>query len=166
MCDELIKQLRYLSEKKTKKARVKKCEANFCYEKVADASWCIYEALNQAANAIERLVNDTEYYKRFAQIAEAQDKRIDELYEALEAEKNKSISWISVNDRLPEINGTYLVYAPTYSGGSSSGLDNICGVMFARWKKRWSIEVGYYERPNCVTHWMPLPEPPKEATHD
>lgn len=71
--------------------------------------------------------------------------------------------WISVKDRLPEEKGTYLVYAPTYSGGSSSGLDNVRGVMFARWKNHWSIEVGYHKRPGCVTHWMPLPQPPKEA---
>lgn len=70
--------------------------------------------------------------------------------------------WIRVKDRLPESNGTYLVYAPTYSGGSSSGLDCISGVMFSRWRKHWSIEVGYYKRPNCVTHWMPLPKPPTE----
>ena len=70
--------------------------------------------------------------------------------------------WIRVKDRLPENNGTYFVYAPTYSGGSSSGLDCVNGVMFSRWKKCWSIEVGYYKRPNCVTHWMPLPKPPTE----
>lgn len=70
--------------------------------------------------------------------------------------------WISVKDRLPDESGTYLVYAPTYCRGSSSGLDNVRGVMFARWRKHWSIEVGYHKRPGCVTHWMPLPEPPKE----
>lgn len=72
------------------------------------------------------------------------------------------MEWISVKDRLPDENGAYLVYAPRYRGGSSSGLDCVDGVMFARWKKRWSIEVGYYKRPGCVTHWMPLPQPPKE----
>ena len=77
--------------------------------------------------------------------------------------------WISVEERLPEKNGTYLVYAPTYSGGSSSALDCVGGVMFSRFKnKKWSIEAGYYKRPNCVTHWMPMPEPPngKEAPHE
>ena len=74
----------------------------------------------------------------------------------------ESDGWISVKDRLPEEKGTYLVFAPTYHGGSSSGLDCNDGIMFARWRKHWSIEVGYHQRPNCVTHWMPLPEPPKE----
>lgn len=69
--------------------------------------------------------------------------------------------WISVKERLPDKKGTYLVFAPTYSGGSSSGLDCNDGVMFARWRKHWSIEVGYHKRPNCVTHWMPLPDAPE-----
>lgn len=72
------------------------------------------------------------------------------------------MEWISVKDRLPETKGTYLVYAPTYSGGSSSSLDCINGVMFSRWGKHWSIEVGYHKRPNCVKYWMPLPEPPTD----
>ena len=66
--------------------------------------------------------------------------------------------WISVKERLPEAwrtdDGTlvnYLVYMPEYS-----------------------VDVGNYVRPAnvwvcmglpCkVTHWMPLPEPPKEET--
>ena len=79
--------------------------------------------------------------------------------------RKKGAGWISVEDRLPETKGTYLVYAPTYSGGSSSSLDCINGVMFSRWGKHWSIEVGYHKRPNCVKYWMTLPKPPKEGEH-
>ena len=74
-------------------------------------------------------------------------------------------NWISVKDRLPEESGWYLVFAPTYSGGSSSGLNHHEGVMFSQFKiakngnKTWSIEVGYHERPGCVLYWMPLPIP-------
>ena len=72
--------------------------------------------------------------------------------------------WISVKDRPPKEKGWYEVYAPSYTGGSSSGLDNHSGVMFAKWSgKTWSIEVGYHKRPGCVTHWMPITEPPKEG---
>ncbi len=73
--------------------------------------------------------------------------------------------WISVKDKLPEESGWYLVFAPTYHGGSSSGLNNHDGVMFSQFKiakngnKTWSIEVGYHERPGCVMYWMPLPIP-------
>lgn len=68
--------------------------------------------------------------------------------------------WVSVEDRLPDTDGAYLVYAPTYTGGSSSSLDCIGGIMFSRFlHEKWSIESGYYKRPNCVTHWMPIPTP-------
>ena len=32
-------------------------------------------------------------------------------------------NWIKATDKLPDKPGWYLVYAPTYSGGSSSGLE-------------------------------------------
>lgn len=68
--------------------------------------------------------------------------------------------WIPCSDRLPEENGTYLVYAPEYRGGSSRGKEYHDGIMFAIFKAgKWSIEHGYYSRPNCVLAWMPLPEP-------
>lgn len=71
--------------------------------------------------------------------------------------------WHSMEDNgPPEENGPYFVYAPSYCGGSSSGKERARGVMISKWRgKHWSIEVGYYERPGCVTHWMPI-EPPKE----
>lgn len=82
----------------------------------------------------------------------------------LTPEEVSRMRWIPVSERIPETDGTYIVYAPAYSGGSSSGLDCIRGIMFSRYKHgKWSIEHGYYNRPNCVTHWMPLPEPPKEG---
>lgn len=71
--------------------------------------------------------------------------------------------WHSMEDNgPPEENGPYFVYAPSYRGGSSSGKERARGVMISKWTgKHWSIEVGYYKRPGCVTHWMPI-EPPKE----
>lgn len=66
--------------------------------------------------------------------------------------------WIPVSERLPDKNGHYLVYAPTYRGGSSSAKENHDGIMFSRFSNgKWSIEHGYYERINCVIAWMPLP---------
>ena len=78
-------------------------------------------------------------------------------------EKLSKPRWIPVTERLPEEDGWYQVYAPSYSGGSSSGLKNIKGNMYSAFKNgKWSIEVGYHKRPGCVKAWMPLPEPPKE----
>lgn len=49
------------------------------------------------------------------------------------------MEWIGVKDRLPEKDGWHLVFAPGY------------------WGNRRIYGIG-----GMVTHWMPLPEPPKE----
>ena len=67
--------------------------------------------------------------------------------------QNMIMQWISTKDKLPEIKGErYLVLVS----------DGSCGV--AWWEGNWecwddyvSNEVTYGK----VTHWMPLPEPPK-----
>ena len=59
-------------------------------------------------------------------------------------------NWISVKDELPTENDDYLVYLLN---------DHICiGYWLAEdfWSK------GYYTFRLVVTHWMSLPEPPKD----
>ena len=76
----------------------------------------------------------------------------------------KSNQWIPCSEKMPESDGTYLVYAPDYQGGSSSAKEWHNGVMFAKFKHgKWSVEVGYYNRPGCVRAWMPLPDPYQEG---
>lgn len=61
--------------------------------------------------------------------------------------------WISVNDRLPEHGKRYLIYA-------TSG-DNKIGYITTTSFSGHFVLAGrraYWK----VTHWMPLPEPPKE----
>ena len=66
-------------------------------------------------------------------------------------------TWIPCSERLPEEDGHYIVYAPSYRGGSSGGKEKHNGVMFSRFKNgKWSIEVGYHKRPGCVKAWMPI----------
>ena len=65
--------------------------------------------------------------------------------------------WISVKERLPEKPGEYLVaYHPCY-------WDNVqpefrVGIDSFRGKTAWAKK-----KYQCVTHWMPLPEPPEEG---
>lgn len=54
--------------------------------------------------------------------------------------------WISVKDRLPEVAGWYIVF---YNGSAMQ-------VAFFKGKK-WPFNNHYH----TITHWMPLPEPPK-----
>lgn len=73
--------------------------------------------------------------------------------------------WISVKERLPEKDGWYLVYAPRYWGNSKIyGLDGLAYANFKHnYKDHWGIERGTGRGwPGIVTHWMHLPEPPKE----
>ena len=66
--------------------------------------------------------------------------------------------WTRCSERLPD-DGVYLVYAPNYTGGSSSAKECHNGVMFSRIKNgKWSIEHGYHKRPGCVWAWMTIPK--------
>lgn len=67
--------------------------------------------------------------------------------------------WISVEERLPEKQGDYIVL---YSFGETN-VQRFAGVMyFIRYDERPHFENdGLYGL--HVTHWMSLPEPPKEA---
>lgn len=73
------------------------------------------------------------------------------------------MDWISVKDRLPEDDATYLVYGR-----------NGYGIVFAvyysdgewlTWDE-WNTWDDLTNITRFVTHWMPLPEPPKEEENE
>ena len=109
----------------------------------------------------------------------ALDKRLTEFDPEQEAlcqmfvtDKKVGGKWIPVTERLPEEDGSYLCFSQ-YCG---SGWRSVRG--FAkdgrkkdeydfqrRWKNVWydyDSEYGYCVI-DSITHWMPLPEPPKEG---
>ena len=71
-------------------------------------------------------------------------------------------SWIPVTERLPEKTNHYLVHV-------KCGCD---GKFASAWEQvAWFCEKFYWEHlhgddvfEETITHWMPLPEPPKEET--
>jgi hypothetical protein len=81
--------------------------------------------------------------------------------------------WISVKDRLPEEDGQYLVFQKhtygTYTAVLRFAKDarKVDKYDFHRgWENVWyryDSEWGYLTIDD-VTHWMPLPQPPKEET--
>lgn len=64
--------------------------------------------------------------------------------------------WISVKDRLPENSGLYLVIEKHW-------LDDSLGTKIAKWNTvDWfTADRKSKEITPRVTHWMPLPKPPK-----
>lgn len=71
--------------------------------------------------------------------------------------------WISVENKLPEKGGYYLVFCPNYVGGSSTAKESAKGVMFSvyRPKSGWSVETP--RNPHCVRYWMPIIMPEGHA---
>lgn len=70
--------------------------------------------------------------------------------------------WISVKDRLPEEDVAVLIY-----GQILNDPPDILGVRRRYngdqvWKHTWESENDFIYQEDDVTHWMPLPEPPKE----
>ena len=62
--------------------------------------------------------------------------------------------WIPVTERLPERNGFYLcLYKHKHPGGVA--MDEGLSIV-QMYKGKWNLNDIY-----AVTHWMPLPEPPK-----
>ena len=75
------------------------------------------------------------------------------------------MKWISVKERLPELNQRVLVYIPRWR--------NDCWEVSFRdkdkngeWYKEFVSDCcdtfDSYYNDNEITHWMPLPEPPKD----
>lgn len=70
--------------------------------------------------------------------------------------------WISVKDKLPEIR-------EAYTGGPRESTTVLCfsgfvctgryGETYRTRRTRWDTQFGVRE----VTHWQPLPDPPKEG---
>ena len=90
--------------------------------------------------------------------------------EALEKENGVTVQeWISVKDRLPEDSGCYLVvYRDKYNGSISIAFDMYVKCNIGEWWESefacditkqflWATRLQEQE----VTHWMPLPQPPK-----
>ena len=90
----------------------------------------------------------------------------------LTPEQVKAQQWISVKDRLPEDDipkgSDRLAIKVMVSYGNRKNsvrtltrwrwIESMNPIQYSNWI--WSKDA------DCVTHWMPLPEPPKEAQHD
>lgn len=67
--------------------------------------------------------------------------------------------WISVNDRLPEEEGDVLVWIVD---GKPDGIHHLESEYIANWEDG-NFYDGDWNVINGITHWQPLPEPPKDG---
>ena len=113
----------------------------------------------------EEAIKQIEIFKHGERLGGAIEVALDMAISALREQPR----WISVDERLPEKSGQYLTYEDWGYGCSidmaywtDSYRDKREVEMYGRalWY-RYDSEYGDYEI-RCITHWMPLPEPPKE----
>lgn len=74
--------------------------------------------------------------------------------EQIEELEPKALKWVSVKDRLPEhVRGNYLILL--------SGEIYAAKWEYDEWNEKYAFRINCQIVPN-VTHWMKVPEPPKE----
>jgi hypothetical protein len=91
---------------------------------------------------------------------------IDKTKNAFCIENRRADGWISVSERLPEERGHYLAVvkrtAPDMLGGNETRIKIMRWMgedwRYAHYIPEWINKV----ITDTVTHWMPLPQPPKE----
>lgn len=86
-------------------------------------------------------------------------------------EQDAKTGWISVKDRLPEPGKDVLLIAygwkdtRVYIGRlEHMSPETSCLTGITSKESEWCIQGWSYLKEPLVTHWMPLPEPPKEET--
>ncbi len=67
--------------------------------------------------------------------------------------------WISVEERLPAEGNEVLIY----NGNAGKRYTDVWMLLYDEDGPYWEDTVGYQYGVDEATHWMPLPEPPKEV---
>ena len=118
-----------------------------------DLAFCAADAIRELLSKVEELEARNKRLEEARENANAACAKWEGLYRA---ELEKKSAWVSVRDRLPEKGEYVLVYANTKYINSKK----VCIDRLEDGEKTavWMYTHGWFE----VTHWMPLPEPPKE----
>lgn len=120
------------------------------------------EAINYAEAIKAKTQEKIEFYRRGrAHAPEVYYSDLAFLSAAISAlREQEERRWIPVTERLPESEGTYLVYTErgtVYANHFyTKKVFRDDYVREPQWSQRGKVK---------VTHWMPLPEPPKENSH-
>lgn len=73
----------------------------------------------------------------------------------------EKMEWISVKDRLPSKEGHYLVYEDV-SSFETNDVSSFLVDYFNIYRTEKGTVEKWFSSYEDATHWMPLPEPPKE----
>ena len=73
-----------------------------------------------------------------------------------------SVKWIPCSERLPEKTGYYLVCDSTLVADGMRGRQDVSKFVIGRHGGHWYGAI----RRECITHWMPLPEPPESEAQE
>ncbi len=142
MDDDLVKRLR---------------EAAISADSGNEISESLYRDILQAADAIETLATNydasTDIMKHQTEYIEGLERERDSANEAATALYSAMPKWIPVTERLPE-NGAH-VLVTRFDYITNTPFVDLLWFDNSFWNRLYS---GDY----AVTHWMPLPEPPKE----
>ncbi len=140
--------------------RLWECASGECfncsqYTETTNASVCSKELMKQAADAIEEL--RMKLHGDEAAIA-GMKREIERMVVANASNtlNNDAMRWIPVTERLP-LYGQDVLAVRTYGDGEK------CQEVLMAHIAVWNEETGkkWWNATN-ITHWMPLPEPPKE----
>ena len=122
----------------------------------------------------EELINDLRYEASFAYLGSDEERLAKMMREAADAiEELSKPRWIPVTERLPETSGVYLAWmkwdlTDPYDNPSAYPIEYDAEEdAFGWWRPYFDPEtLGLakkdFIRYEGVTHWMPLPKPPKE----
>lgn len=113
---------------------------------------CVEEMSRDALTYIQQLEN---------QLRETA-KKIESLSGQLEHLEDAHPKWISVKEKLPNASGIFIAAIHCSKG------DWIDIETFDHEEQEWWHEFDTHkaDATEFITHWMPLPEPPKEETHE
>lgn len=179
MYEELVKKLRY--------------ESTWRDDYPEDKNMLLQaaDAIEELAKDLERANTFSDCWKELAEDAKERfQKAIDKLKE-LDVENTNLTGhlaevyarqqWIPVTERLPEEAGRYIVFLKASEDecerweeyGWEGDPSLVLEALYNSQQKIWQTESFSYnailsavdmENDDAVTHWMPLPEPPKEET--
>lgn len=140
MYEKLIADLRYCADKSESCALCSHCKDGL----FKDGLLCIDDMLMQAADAIERL--------------ERRENDLEKLCAAWQKRYDGERRWIPVTERFPEMGKEVLVSDKQKNVTIAwiVGCFSKDGASF-----EWACSDGWIDDQLPITHWMPLPTPPK-----